>query len=93
MSNPDSDFLSVDEKNDRLFKVRGASAVAGSSRMVLYCEANPDRDDERITSVIKFNSGAEGKIISRLQLPSRKNPFQLTILRENYDKKIKEKPY
>ena len=71
VANPESEWITTGEKNDRLFKVRGASAVAGSSRLVLYCESNPKKENERIISVIKFNSGPEGKILYRVELPAK----------------------
>jgi hypothetical protein len=89
ISNPDLEYITQSEKNDRIFKIRGASAVAGSSRMVLYCEPNPYKDDERITSIIKFNAGKEGKIVYRLQLPSTSISPQGGI---DYEK-TKKRPY
>ena len=71
LANPELEWITTEEKNDRLFKVRGASAVAGSSRLVLYCESNPKKENERIISVIKFNSGPEGKILYRVELPAK----------------------
>ena len=90
ISNPDLEYITQSEKNDRIFKIRGASAVAGSSRMVLYCEPNPYKDDERITSIIKFNAGKEGKIVYRLQLPSTSISPQGGI---DYKKTKEKKPY
>ena len=90
ISNPNLEYITQSEKNDRIFKIRGASAVAGSSRMVLYCEPNPYKDDERITSIIKFNEGKEGKIIYRLQLPSTSISPQGGI---DYEKTKEKRPY
>ena len=94
ISNPDLEYITQSEKNDRIFKIRGASAVAGSSRMVLYCEPNPYKDDERITSIIKFNAGKEGKIVYRLQLPSTSmEQSTIQISGANFEKTDKERPY
>ena len=62
--------LSQKEVNDRLKKVRGASAIAGSSRMILFAETNPAQDDERIVSIVKSNVSGDGYIVYKIQLPS-----------------------
>ena len=86
VKNPDLEWITTEEKNDRLFKVRGASAVAGSSRLVLYCESNPKKENERIISVIKFNSGPEGKILYRVELPAKP-------INHNYEKHENKKMF
>ena len=86
VANPDLEWITTEEKNDRLFKVRGASAVAGSSRLVLYCESNPKKENERIISVIKFNSGPEGKILYRVELPAKP-------INHNYEKHENKKMF
>ncbi len=86
VANPEFEWITTEEKNDRLFKVRGASAVAGSSRLVLYCESNPKKENERIISVIKFNSGPEGKILYRVELPAKP-------INHNYEKHENKKMF
>jgi hypothetical protein len=66
---PNLEYITSEEKELRLLKVRGASAVAGSSRMILYCETNELKTDERILSIVKNNSGPDGQIVYRVQLP------------------------
>ncbi len=72
--------LSYNEIQDRLTKIKGASAINETARFVLYIEANPLNENERILSIIKSNVGNTGKIIESVVLPSmleQKEPSSL----------------
>jgi replicative DNA helicase len=62
--------LSYNEIQDRLTKIKGASAINETARFVLYIEANSLNENERILSIIKSNVGNTGKIIETVVLPS-----------------------
>ena len=75
----DSKKLSYNEIQDRLTKVKGASAINETARFVLYIETNPLNENERILSIIKSNVGKTGEIIEIVILPSmpeQKEPSQ-----------------